>query len=401
MKKIILILIICFLASPLHLFADDEKEESSPFRMKDRTIEIGLANISFGFANDFLTTSQILQDKVVINLRELDKGFRFNLDLDVTPFYFSYNNNNDWGFGLAVGTDVAGAFDFSGNMLSFSEGKKEKSDVSAAVFIDVKASSFFPILNFKTKANLSVFYPAIYVEPNISYSLANPKNGASEIDLLYQIKVFTPMSMADGASSSLTSAPGVDIHLGVEYPLSEVLGLNQIIPFLDFIVGVDLINIPIVPSSMKDYMEISGRINSNGPIKIDDFEDYMEINEDEYYSKKTNITRPFKMLAWADWKPFPSIPVSFIPTIGFAINPMYSEPGSMEGGIKARFDLANIFIATLGTGYHDRLWKNSIDLALNLRVFELNLGVDFRSQDFAKSWTGGGFGLKFGLKFGG
>jgi hypothetical protein len=110
--------------------------------------------------------------------------------------------------------------------------------------------------------------------------------------------------------------------------------------------------------------------------------------------------RPFKMLLWADWKPFGIVPLSFIPTVGFSINPLYNQLFSMECGVKVRYDLLNIFIATLGIGYHDRLWKNSIDLALNLRAVELNLGFDLRSPEFLKSWAGGGYNVNLGLKFG-
>jgi len=51
-------------------------------------------------------------------------------------------------------------------------------------------------------------------------------------------------------------------------------------------------------------------------------------------------------------------------------------------------------------GYYDRLWKNSLDMSLNLEVFELNIGVDLRSQSYVKSWTGGGFGVNAEFKFG-
>jgi hypothetical protein len=88
------------------------------------------------------------------------------------------------------------------------------------------------------------------------------------------------------------------------------------------------------------------------------------------------------------------------PEVGFAINPLYNKPFSMEAGIKARLDISNLFIATFRMGYHDRFWKNSLDLALNLKAFELNIGADLRSQDFIKSWTGSGFGVNAGFKFG-
>jgi hypothetical protein len=85
---------------------------------------------------------------------------------------------------------------------------------------------------------------------------------------------------------------------------------------------------------------------------------------------------------------------------GFAISPIYNKPFSAEAGIKARIDLFNLLIFTAGTGYHDRLWKNGFDLALNCRAVEFNFGAALCSPSFAKSWSGGGFSINTGLKFG-
>jgi hypothetical protein len=419
MKKLFLILICCFIASSLCLFANEEEintefteedealaiasAERGPLRIKDRRVEIGLVNVRAGFANDFLTTSDIFQETLKLNLSELDKGFKINLDLGVTPLYFNYISKSTlWGYGLALGVDAVGAVDLAGSMLTLKEASKDKSDVVGAAFVDVKTSSFFHITNVKAKFNLSVYYPVLYAVPDVFYTF-KPSADETELDINYKVRVYTPFSLEDDASFSLSPTPGVDIQLGAEYPLAEVLGLKERFDFLDFIVGIDFLNIPIAPSSMKEYMEISGYVGG-GVVDFDDFSDLDKIvpePETVYGSKKKEIFRPFKMLTWSDWKPFDVVPVNFITTLGFAVNPLYSEPGSVEFGVKARFNLANLFIATIGNGYHDRYWRNSLDLALNLRFFEFFFGVDLRSQDFAKSWSGGGVGANVGFKFGG
>ena len=418
MKKLLILFIIAFLALPLCLFAEDDHAEDieiteadeaddvsaakGQFRIKDRTVEIGFLQGRVGFANNFLSTSQIFKEIMVIDLDDLGNGFKVNLDLGLIPLSFNYiSKGKEWGFGFYSGLEAMGALNLSGKMLTLSKAKNDKSDIVGAAFIDVKGSSFFTVkqINTKFKVNISTFYPLFYIDPNISYSLDNSGN-STKIDIDYRLRVYTPTSTEDDASSALTSSPGIDIQLGAEYPLAQMLGLKDKISFLDFIVGLDLLNIPFVPGVMKSYTEMAGRIGGEDTIDIDD-PDIVDTKDTVYGSKRKDIFRPFKMLAWADWKPFDTVPVSFIPTLGFAVNPMYHEPGSLEAGVKVRFDLANMLITTFGTGYHDRMWKNSIDLIFNLRFVEFNFGVDFRSQDFVKSLSGGGFGVNFGLKFGG
>lgn len=408
MKKIFILTIMLFVFSPFCLFADWNGEERVPFRIKDRSFELGIARITAGFGNDFLTSGDIFQEKLTVDLDNLRDGFRIDLDVGVTPFYFNYNRNNLWGFGLSVGVDVTGNVNLSGSMLTISDAEKDASYISAAAFGEVKLSSFFHINRFKVTANPSFYYPIMYIAPvnrlssnrtpQINYTF---RGDGPEIDLHYDLMVFTAFPLED--DFALSSSIGVDLHLGAEYPLAEVLGLNNLFSFLNFKVGVDFINIPIAPASIQEYMRMIGHVTINDDMDIfeGEFDQFIDIGDSEYHTEKISVLRPFKMLVWADWKPFEYVPINFIPILGFAINPLHLQPGSMEAGIRTRIDLANLFITTIGIGYHDRRWTNTVDFALNARFLELNIGVGMRSQNFAKSWSGGGFNVNFGLKFGG
>jgi len=175
---------------------------------------------------------------------------------------------------------------------------------------------------------------------------------------------------------------------------------------------------------MEDYRQMIVNIGSDEPIDFfnrsdDDSEEndekkFLNYKFDNYGKEKRNVFRPFKMLISANWRPLDNpfltdSDVSFkfmrewltlTPILGFAINPLYYQPVSFEGGIKTRLNLFNFFIATLGIGYYDRLWKNSFDIALNFRLCEIDFGVGMQSPSFLKSWSGGGFGATLGLKFG-
>ncbi len=247
-----------------------------------------------------------------------------------------------------------------------------------------------------------MFYPIAYVKPDVSYTY-RVTDSENIIDFNLSARVYTAFPISDGSSFALTATPGFDLSVGAELPLSEAFGLNRI-PLLDFDIGIDFSGIPIVPASMNDYMETVVKVGGQDPIIFDedtDFNNFFTAEDPTYGKKKINILRPFKMLVWAEWRPFSRAKlISFIPTVGFSVNPIYVEPASFEGGIKARLDLRNMFIFTAGVGYHDRLWKNSIDLALNFRAFEFDIGASLCAPTFVESWSVSGFGILLGLKFG-
>jgi len=404
-------------------------ETKGPLRVPDRKIEVGFLNLGLGFSNDFKNISDFFKDKIIIKLDDFSGGFSMNANMALSPVYFNYNNDNIWGFGASTGIDLLGAVNISGNMLTFNESNGAGSDLGAAVFTDVKLHGFFTFEKFKIKIKPSVYYPILYAKPyNFSYTYKNKEIDGIDVTYLnlnLDMRVYTAYPMEGDFNaldvvknlSNFSSKPGIDIGIGVEYPLSETLGLRDKFNFLDFDVGIDFYNIPLYPAEMEDYRQLSVNIGSDEPI---DFfngstgEDFYNYEFSEYGKAKRKVLRPFKTLLSANWRPFDS-PfaddsgrsakikrewLTFTQILGFSIDPLYSQSFSLEGGIKTRFSFANFFIATFGLGWYDRLWKNSLDFALNFRLIEVDFGASVQSSDFIKSWTGGGFGATFGLKFG-
>jgi len=398
MKKISLFFFICLIILPC-IYADNNEGKG---RIKDRTVEFGL-NAKAGFSNDFLSAAEFFQKTIVLDLDKIKDGISINFDANVSPLYFNFNHKNNWGFGLSIKTDVYGLIGLSGKMLSFSEAVAEKSDISAAVFAEAAIPVFFHLQKLKIKVKPALYYPVIYAVSDISYTYSTDNKG-SILNLAYDINVHSAYSLEK--YNGITASPGVDFQLGVEYPLSNALGLRDKFFMLDFDLGLDIVNIPLLSSSVKDYMKISGNVGSDKPFIFgsddSDMEKLFSFNSDNttYGEDKQKVKRPFKMIAWGNWRPFGIRLFTVIPEAGFALNPLYSKPFSMEAGLKTRLDISNLFIATFGMGFYDRLWRNSLDLALNLKAFEFDLGVDLRSQKFTKSWTGSGFGVNAGLKFG-
>jgi hypothetical protein len=366
--------------------AEDVVEEKKIFRIKDRIFELGL-NADVGFANNYLTATDVFQETMILDLGNLKTGLRMDLGAKVSPLYFNFNRNNNWGFGVFVNAEAAGNADISGNMLTLREADNDKFGLGAAVFAEGGAHAFFHIKKFKVKIRPAGFYPLFYIEPDMSYTFQSAES--LKANFTYNVLVYSAFS--NETYSELSALPGFDLSAGVEYPLFSFLDL-----------GLDLIHIPLVPAIVKNYMQATGTIGVETDNIFDaDLANLASTKADiSYGTGSKNVLRPFKTLLYADYRPFNTRLFSLLPSMGFAYSPLYVQPFSMEGGLKLRLDLSNLFITTLGVNYEDRLWKNGVGITLNFRAFNIDLGLAMQSEDFLQSWMAGGLAASLGLKFG-
>jgi len=394
-KRAAFLPVLCFFVFPAFLFADNEH----PFSTQAPTFEVGFHARGI-FANSFFSLSQITSNSLIIDLDEFGDGFNAFFNIGLTPFYFIYNLNSTRSLGFSIGIDAVGIAEFSDNLLTLSNAVDDQSNVSVAVFFELQFLNSFTVRNIRINASPSLFYPLFHINgrSSVNYTRRETPEGTI-IDIDYKLRMHTPFSGGNGYSPSLAALPGIDFNLGAEFPLRE-----------DFTVGVDLINLPLVPSLVRSYVEFAGQIGGDETLTFDDIENLFNINEPVHGSRNRIVFRPFKMLAWVDLRPFQDIPINFVPTLGFAINPFFINMFSLEAGFAARYNWNNILFPSIGIGYHDRMWINSLGLAIDINIaqmrfsgainsIELNLGIDMRSQSFVESWQGAGIGLNFGLKF--
>jgi len=415
---------ICLLFLPLCAYADDSSDGNSsdtdssdsdssdgdsgssgdPVDIKDRIFELGFLNINLGlssdllgFADGFLSLGDIFKKTIVLDLDNFPKGFRINLGVSIVPVYFNINLS-DWGIGISTNVEAMGNLSLSGKLLTLSKAIDDKPDMSGALFASAEVNTFFNIKKIKVTIKPSLFYTIAYLKPNISYTF-DPDSG-NIFKFEYDMQIYTAFPVEDAANLlndlSVLPTPGIDISFGVEYALSK-----------DFDVGLEFINIPIIPSVLKNYMQYSGSIDSNGPIDLfgdgmdNLFSMFDETDEEPTYGiGRQETKRPFRLSAWVNWRVLGTPFLTLTPMIGFSISQLYIKEFTMEFGVNARLNWSNIFITTAGINYIDRIWRNSIVFALNLRLFEFNIGLDMRSHDFIQSWTGGGFGANMGFKVG-
>jgi hypothetical protein len=420
MKKIPLFLMICLLILPICAYADDDSsdkpqpdqiDEDSPSdssggsgHIKNRIFELGFLNINIGlssdvlgFADGYLSLGDIFQETIVLDIDKFPNGLRINLGANIVPVYFNINLGN-WGIGISTNLEAMGSLELSGKLLTFSKAIDNKSDMSGALFASAEVSAFFNIDKLKVKFKPSLFYTIAYFKPDISYTFDPESGNIFKID--YDMRIYTAFPVEDAASIlndfSLLPMPGIDFSFGVEYALAN-----------DFDVGLEFVNIPIIPSVLKNYMQFAGTIGDNNQIDLLSsglsslFTLLNSIDEEPSYGTGIQETaRPFRLFTWVNWRVLGTPFLTLTPMLGFSINQLYVENFSMEFGMNARFNWSNMFVITTGINYIDRIWRNGVNFAFNLRLFEFNIGLDMRSHDFIQSWTGGGFGINMGFMIG-
>jgi len=400
----------------------------TPFRIQDRVFfEIGLMNIDFGIANNFIRPFDFFRrgKTVELDFTNVNTGFDLGFDANIQPLFFNLMFNDDWGIGLDIARITAyGNLEIAGSLLQFNRTgtSGDKFGAGAAIFTEIGIPAYINIKRVWEERALKInfrpagYVPLLYTVPDMTYYFFDREvdgQPSTYLGVDFKAKIFTPfrLSMEDGfdidmSTFNVGSSLGIDISLGAEFPLFR---------WID--VGVDFINIPIVPSRLKYYMLIedsvwmdTSKIGVGDLLGNDDFpEDFFyfpEDNDPKYGIDEQFFFRPFKMIFFADFRLFQLLDlfntpvISILPAIGFSINPVFVNVASVEAALKFRVNLANLFITTFGFAYEDQMWKNGIDFILNFRAFELGLGISMQSQDFVKSWEAAGIRANFGLKFG-
>ena len=388
-----------------------KKEKKIPLRLKNRGFEIALLNMSVGFGNNFLAAKDVFRETAVIDLNELTGGFKADLGVHLAPVAININWKNKWGFGFDLANVSAfGNIEISENLIQFKQVENDLFGAGAAAFVDAGIPTFFHIKKLKINLRPAAFFPVVYAEPGVTYTFTEKDNGFY-MAVNYDMYIYTPISLNKfdfgsfdykeilGAMNATTL--GFDFNLDFEFPLP---------PWFD--IGINMLNIPLKPSMLNHYMRMTGKaffdssvidivdLINGGKFPSDDAFGYPKDFKPEYGTGEKKILRPFKLITYMVYRPFRIPVMALIPSLGFSINPLYVKPASIEAGLKLRLDLANMFITTIGVDYEDRLWRNSINFVINLRLIEMDIGAALESQNFAKSWQTAGARVNFALKFG-
>ena len=116
------------------------------------------------------------------------------------------------------------------------------------------------------------------------------------------------------------------------------------------------------------------------------------------------IRRPMFIMGYLDFYPlFGTNLLSLRAGIGAGVRHPFAADaiGYFNYYTGATVNLIDVLKVTASMSYMDRIFKNQIELAINARIIELDIGASLQSANFLKSWQGAGFGayVNFAMGF--
>jgi hypothetical protein len=273
----------------------------------------------------------------------------------------------------------------------------------ASVFVELGAGVSTTIFKDRlwVRAAPSMFFTLIHMKNN-SITLAGYQDNVNKKYGLRgtgSMKLYSAWDLDEGVNPF--ASPGVDLTLEGCYALWSVLD-----------VGVSVSHIPIVPSTLTHSTTISAdRISMTldasqekilkDPTSAIDFnipktDDLLQNSE----SESETVVRPVRFDFYTLYKPFKSPILMVRPNIGATVNSAAGD-GLLNWGVNIEFNAPIILSAYVGTGLTEGVWANRVGIALDFRLFEVDLGAAIAAANFADSFSPeSGMKVALGIKTG-
>ncbi|MDR2095016.1 MAG: hypothetical protein LBP76_05805 [Treponema sp.] len=426
MKKLLAVIMLLSCAVSLWSQEIAEPKKQPKKRNPDRPLryvefgldmDAGLANNVFGFGDIFNAERTLTVDfkKLASSINDINADIAGKIDV-----FFNVNFGEEFGIGFHGGVDVLIYGDISEEILEFlADGNKGNIEGALAaggsIFWDNGINMYTKFEKLKVRLSPSLFVPLVYMPKptaKISIHTENPLSVNLELDA----RIYTPLSIVaenlmelsgndttasrQVNSNELSDAYGFDMSVDAEY---------ELFPFLD--VGGSISHIPLYPARLSHsikttYSYSSGDFNDilDDLIK-NDFElpDSGEVKMERKDNESFKVYRPLRFNIFADYKP-QSIQSNLLgltvrPNLGLSFLTVY-DTVCFNAGLEAQLRFMRLLYLKLGMAYHERIWRNYLNFALNLRVIELDLGVGIQSQNFLKSFQLNGLNAVAGFRMG-
>ena len=188
---------------------------------------------------------------------------------------------------------------------------------------------------------------------------------------------------------------GFDLSFAVE---------KQVLRTLD--VGM-YTRVPLVPGRLNYKMTANvyaNFIETKALGFIDNTEEHSldyGVDDITYSTASFAAFRPFKLGIEVAWRPFGKWMV-FRPELAVVMRNPYSTAAIIypEYSLGAEFSLFNVVRLQAATAYRDRVFVQSVGVALNVRLIEIELGAAFRGAEFTNSFNYSGAGAFAAVRIG-
>jgi hypothetical protein len=379
-----------------------------------RIVDLGY-DVTAGASNNYFSIGDITQETLVIDFNDIvsklgANGFCLTADADAA-FFLNVNPNKNLSIGVFANATGSAYTSFPKSLFDL---LANGNSADTAYTADITANaSLYANLGMQAKAKVGkvtvwlkpvYFMPLVYAQgATASYSLSTDSvNGTVTASGTVDAPVYSIVSLdslQNGVDPSAIISPllnsgGFDISLDAAYDLLPELA-----------VGLSLTQIPILPAHLSQKNMLSANFSAS----VEDILGQLGSSDASYYTTDYDyaftaseeaiaIRRPFKCGAFCTYTPKGVF--SFFSAKPWLNLVMDGAAVSMDGGVKAQANFANLLRVNLSSSYANYVWEERLGLEFNVRLLELDIGLSSISANFLNSFLLSGARLEVGMHLG-
>lgn len=351
-------------------------------------------NVPVNVSNNAIKLEDVLKKEVVIDLSEIaaklpKEGLVVNASA-YPDFAMNIRAGNVF-VGMSTGLDVYERLGISKDLFDFI-GKGNQVGESIDIDLNNCADVFFHYdieVGVKVKKTDVHIRPAIFV-PIVSMAgevgkatFVNDSEGNIAANIhadfnIYSVDFDNPENIINDLSKSI----GFDI--GGSYTKSFNPRADLIIDF----------RIPVVPGKLNYLTKFS--MDMDYSMNIMDFGEVTNSTSNESTTERIKpykVNRPLKLNGYINYKLFGKL-LSVRAGGGLGVYHPFGDGWTVypEYFVGTVFNLADVLKFNASMEYTDRIFRNQLGATVNLRIVQVDAGASLQSADFAKSFTGTGYG---------
>ena len=361
------------------------------------------AGAEVDFSNNLFAGNDFMKRDLVIDLRKIadecpDNGF--NIRADAAPSIAMNINIKDIHVGFSSGLELYESMDFGkglfdllgygnsiGETLEFSF--KNDADIFAYSQLDVG----FKAGKFRITAQPAVFLPIISIRGGGGViSIVNDDDGNLNVSMDTDMNVYSLVDLkssdgnvsldSDKIEDTVISGYGFDLGGGLAFDLSKTLSLEA------------TCRIPLIPGYLNNKATVKGGFDYN--MKLTDYENSEKTERETTVTNEEEslaVHRPLKLNVYLNKDLLGSL-FNARAGAGFGIRRPFSDVAVFypEYYLGMTLNLIDIFKVGVSTQYKDQLFIHQIGTTVNVRVFQLDMGISTQSSSFTKSLSVAGVG---------